>query len=228
MKFLVISDMHGNTDVLEKLDKEFKDCDGVLFAGDFAKFGHPETGTPALEALCRKHDLMYAVIGNCDEPDFLSEIERKDISIQGALVFHDGLAFAGSGGGTVHDGDTPNERTEEDLLQDLSVVVHANSDMDAGPVQNLILILHNPPKDTCCDQVAPGVHVGSALFRKFIEDYKPLAVITGHIHEGIGIDHIGDSVVINPGPLMNGNYAVMEVEPSGRTWKVVSTVLKKV
>ena len=54
MKFLVISDLHGNIDVLEKLDFEFNNVDGVLFAGDFAECFNIPTGKPALEALCKK------------------------------------------------------------------------------------------------------------------------------------------------------------------------------
>ena len=86
MKFLVISDLHGNISALEKLDGEFKAVDAVLFSGDFAVFKHSETGLPALEALCKKHDVIFSVIGNCDEPDFLREIEKKDIGVEGALV----------------------------------------------------------------------------------------------------------------------------------------------
>lgn len=105
MKFLVISDLHGNVSVLDKLDDEFKAADAVLFAGDFAEF-KPETGKPALKALCRKHETVFSVIGNCDEPDFLDDIEDVDISVENTLVFHDGLAFAGSGGGTKFTGTT--------------------------------------------------------------------------------------------------------------------------
>lgn len=67
------------------------------------------------------------------------------------------------------------------------------------------------------DQVSPGVHVGSKVIRQFIERHQPLICFTGHIHEGIGIDHIGHTVVINAGPAGAGNYAVAETE--GKTIK---------
>ena len=35
MKLLIISDGHGNVEMLDKLDAEFKSCDAVLFGGDF-------------------------------------------------------------------------------------------------------------------------------------------------------------------------------------------------
>ena len=71
MKFLVITDLHGNLAVLDKMDKQFAEADAVLFAGDFSKYACPETGLPALEKLCKKHDTIFSVIGNCDEPLFL-------------------------------------------------------------------------------------------------------------------------------------------------------------
>jgi Icc-related predicted phosphoesterase len=229
MKFLVISDLHGNVSVLDKLDDEFKAADAVLFAGDFAEFKKPETGKPALEALCRKHETIFSVIGNCDEPDFIDEIEDADISVEDTLVFHDGLAFAGSGGGTKFTGTTPNERTEEDIISDLAIVENSKEGADEnGRWNNLILIIHNPPKDTKCDEVNPTLHAGSAMVRKFIEDKAPLAVITGHIHEGVSIDKINNTVVINPGPLHDGCYAVMEAEQKDGAWTVTKAELRKV
>ena len=229
MKFLVISDLHGNIPVLEKLADEFSTADAVLFAGDFAQFDHAETGLPALEALCKMHETIFAVVGNCDEPAFLSEIEEKDISVEKTLVFHNGLYFAGSGGASKFTGSTPNERTEEELLSDFSIVAHTKDGADDdGHWRNLILISHNPPKDTKCDAVNAALHAGSQQLRSFIETVSPLAVITGHIHEAAAIDKINNSVIINPGALLDGRYAVMEIEKDGDVWSVSKAELRSV
>lgn len=241
MKFVVISDLHGEISMLDKIDSEFKVSDAVLFAGDFAKFGKTETGKPALEALCKKHDTIFSVIGNCDEPSFKAEIEAADISCESAIVWHDGLAFCGSGGGSKFTGATPNERSDEELAGDFDVIndacaagdlsgagTLADGDAAKGDWSNLIAIMHNPPKDTECDKIASGVHVGSPALRTFIEKTKPLAVITGHIHEAAGIDKIGETTVINPGSLAEGKYAVLEAEKSGDAWKIVNCELHKV
>lgn len=221
MRFLAISDLHGAVDMLDKLDDEFKKADAVLFAGDFTKFGAPETGKPALEKLLKKHDTIFSVIGNCDDPEFTGEIENADISVQKTLVNHEGLCFAGSGGGSVFTGDTPNERSDEELVSDFNIITGQGQ----AEWNNLIAIMHNPPKDTECDKVAPEVHVGSPLLRKFIDDYKPLAVITGHIHESAAVCKAGSTTVINPGPLLEGKYAVLEVSKDAGTWKVDSAQL---
>ena len=49
MKFLVLSDMHGDFEKLDRLDEKFKAADAVIFGGDFSKFKSPETGLPVME-----------------------------------------------------------------------------------------------------------------------------------------------------------------------------------
>lgn len=223
MKLLAISDLHGNLDVLDKMEGIFKEADAVLFAGDFARFGDISTGLPTLEKLCTMHESIYAVIGNCDEPLLLAELEKRDISVEKMLSSHDGLSLTGSGGGSKFTGTTPFERTDEELLDDLSMV----TSQDAGEWNNLVAIMHNPPKDTKCDMVTSGAHVGSPLLRKFIEDYRPLAVVTGHIHESTAVDKIGDTTVVNPGSLADGYYAWITVARSGSRWEVKQVDLKQ-
>ena len=212
MRFLIISDGHGDLDVLDKLDSEFEKTDVVLFGGDFAKFKEPETGLPFLQKLVKKHDCIHSILGNCDEPEFLETIENYDISVQKSLAFGMSFSFVGCGGGTKFTGTTPFERTEDEILSDLSVV---SDDVDLD-WSRLILITHNPPKDTKTDMISGGIHVGSEKVRSWIEEYKPFFVVTGHIHESFGIDYIGETPVINPGALCEGNYVVLEVEWEGK------------
>ena len=73
------------------------------------------------------------------------------------------------------------------------------------------MVSHQPPYDTINDQVSPGVHVGSKSIRKFIEERQPLICFTGHIHEGTGIDHIGNTAIVNPGPAGKGSYVLTEI-----------------
>lgn len=227
MKVLVISDIHGSTENIEKLQSVFKDCDLVLFGGDFARFNHAETGKSALEALRKSHDSVFAVLGNCDEAEFISEVEDADMSVQKSMVFTDGLVIAGSGGGSKFSGDTPFERTEEELVSDFDVIKNSLAQIkdEDGKCSSLVLIMHNPPKDTKADMIPGGIHVGSEQLRKFVEEVQPLLVVTGHIHESAGIDKIGETTVINPGALLEGKYAVAEIEKSEEKWTVKSARL---
>lgn len=223
MKLLVISDLHAHNDVLDKMDDIFKAADAVLFAGDFAECFKPETGEEALAKLCSKHESIFAVLGNCDNETFLEDLEEKDISVEKALVFHEGLAFAGSGGGTKFTGKTEFERTEDECLSDFDIVNNSiDQNGDKSLWKNLILISHNPP---ICDKLDSfdGVHhAGSQKFTDYIMQNQPLAVICGHIHEGTGIAKLGESLVINPGSLgEKETYVWLEVEKaSDGNWKV--------
>lgn len=229
MKFLVISDIHGSVDNIEKLDSQFKSVDAVIFGGDFAAFGSPETGKPVLDKLLSKHDTIFSVIGNCDSPEFLDAIDGADISVENTITFHDGLAFAGAGGGTKFSGDTLFERDEDEILSDFSLVdASAENCVDEnGKWNSLVLVMHNPPKDTDCDMIPGGIHVGSQKLREYIEKYEPLLVVTGHIHESAGVCRVGSTTVINPGALLEGKYGIVEVEKDGGSWVVKSAELKK-
>ena len=225
MKILVISDLHAHNDVLDKMDSVFAQADAVIFAGDFAECFKPETGKEALERLCAKHENIFAVLGNCDNEDFMEELENQDICVEKALVFHEGLAFAGSGGGTIFTGKTEFERTEDEVLSDFDIVVNSVEQTgDSSLWNSLILISHNPPVGDKIDSFDGEHHAGSQKFTDFIKSNKPLAVVCGHIHEGTNIEKIGDTVVINPGSLgEKETYVWLNVEKDGEGWKVVST-----
>lgn len=226
MKFLVLTDIHGNTEALDKLNQEFENCDAVLFAGDFCECFKTETSKPVLDALCKKHDEIYAVLGNCDEPEFIEELEDAGINAERTLNYTQGLAIIGSGGGSKFTGKTPNEREEDDLISDFDIL---NQEEFQNEYSNVIMISHNPPKNTVCDAVNPELHAGSEKFRGLIEEKKPLMVITGHIHEGKGTDRIGDTLVMNSGSFgENGTYGIVEVKKSAGKWEILSAEIKSI
>lgn len=221
MKFLCISDVHGNVEALNKLDDVFKSVDAVLFAGDFAECFKTETSKPVLDALVKKHDEIYAVLGNCDEPDFVEELEDAGINAEGTLNYTDGIAVIGSGGGSKFTGKTPNERSLEDLDSDFKILEAVDDENKSdGKWNNLIVISHNPPKGEKVDSFAPGMHAGSELFTAFIQKKEPLFVLTGHIHEGTAIETIGKTLVMNPGSLgEKGTYGILTVTKENGNFK---------
>ncbi len=226
MRFLILTDIHGNVADLDKLDSEFNAADAVIFAGDFCECFKTETSKPVLDALVKKHDEIYAVLGNCDEPEFIEQLEDAGINAERILNYTGGIAVVGSGGGSKFTGKTPNEREEDDLISDFDIL---NQPEFNGDYSNVILVSHNPPKDTKCDAVNAELHAGSAKFRALIEEKKPLAVVTGHIHEGVGTDKIADTLVINSGCFgENGTYGILEVEKQGGKWTVKNAEIKKI
>jgi len=73
-----------------------------------------------------------------------------------------------------------------------------------SPPADTLLVSHSPPRDTLCDVIASGEHVGSRALRSYVERHQPPLVLSGHIHEsprtsGAYRDRIGDTAVVNPG-----------------------------
>lgn len=214
MRILLISDGHGAIDNLKMLNSISKTVDCIFFAGDFSAFNKAETGLPFLKELTNLHNNIYSVLGNCDHPSFINELNNYKINVQGSVKHFQDFIIVGSGGASKFTGTTPNERTESELIADITDN-YIQKDND-----HLILITHNPPYGVKIDKVAPLVHVGSKLIRKFVEDAKPLMIVSGHIHEAYGMDTIGKTIVINPGALCEGRYAIAEIAKEKEQYKV--------
>lgn len=75
-----------------------------------------------------------------------------------------------------------------------------------------LTVIHQPPINTKLDQVGSGDHVGSNAVREFLQRFQPVVCFTGHIHDSSGIDTIGNTTVVNPGPAKEGRYAVIKLE----------------
>ncbi len=226
MKILVISDGHGNLETLSRLADKEKDAEIVLFGGDFAALGDTESALPYLERLTKAWDRVFAVTGNADEPWFRDTVDEYDCSVEGSLAYYASLIFTGSGGASHFTGDTPNERSDEQLCEDLSLVEESAGDSETPGESwnNLVVLMHNPPKDTTCDRIHSGVHVGSPLLRDFVERRQPLLVVCGHIHEAVSTDTIGTTTIVNPGSLAEGRYAIVEIGGGKGEPYVVSSV----
>lgn len=225
MKLLIISDIHGEAAALDKIPSdEWMTSKVVLFAGDAADAIKGLSGEKVLQKFLQKHNNIFAVLGNHDSASFIKRLDEEQVNIEGLVASIDGLFITGSGGSTPFTRDTPNEREEDEIMGDLDAV----ASMSDGERANLIIVSHNPPKDTLCDKTSSGFHAGSAKFRSFIETYQPLAVVTGHIHEAAAIDKIGSTVVINSGAFgMALTYAIMEVEIKDGSSKITNIIIKK-
>lgn len=82
-----------------------------------------------------------------------------------------------------------------------------------------LFVIHSPARDTNCDVVRGGHHVGSRAVRAFIERHQPPLVLGGHIHEsprvsGAWRDAIGRTVVVNPGQFTSRTIAGVWFDPA--------------
>lgn len=84
--------------------------------------------------------------------------------------------------------------------------------------RDTVMVLHSPPRDTACDVMASGIHVGSRAIRSFLETHQPPLVLSGHIHESPRIsaswrDTIADSIVVNPGQFGSSRLSGVWFDP---------------
>ena len=89
-----------------------------------------------------------------------------------------------------------------------------------------ILISHCPPYGTRCDLGPAGKSYGSVPVREYVELSKPRLVLCGHVHVAKGVDKIGVTTIVNPGPLMDGNYALVNVQENDLSVKLRQNALR--
>lgn len=157
----------------------------------------------------------FVMPGN-DDLDFVPGVLAKGEVLQdhdGKVLDVAGLRIVGYGWSNPTPWATPREKPEEQIEVELRELLDA-----AGDPGTLIFNPHVPPVDTGIDlapELKPDftvvtsagrprmVPVGSHAVRTVIEDYQPLLVLSGHIHESRGVTRIGRTICVNPGSEYN-------------------------
>lgn len=111
-----------------------------------------------------------------------------------------GHAIGGLGGSNITPFGTPFELDDDEAAGILSSL---------GPLD--ILVSHCPPSGTECDVTHSGQHIGSEPVRRYVISSPPKLVLCGHVHESSALDSLEGAQIANPGPLMAGNYATIEI-----------------
>jgi uncharacterized protein len=207
MKIIALTDIHAHNIYCEPLVNDIRQADLVILAGDITHFGKIAHLQIVLHKIRSLNTKILAVHGNCDFPEVLEELQHENLSIHGEIKSVNGIQLLGIGGSLPCPGVTPSEYSEQEMKE---ILDHSVDRLQ--PESEFLFISHQPPHNTFNDMLASGAHVGSKSIRSFIEKYQPLACITGHIHEGYGMDQIGRTKIINPGPFRVGNYLYLEVD----------------
>jgi hypothetical protein len=204
---LALTDIHSKIALLKSIAADIEAADAVLIAGDITHFGGSGELVTVLDEVKKYGRPVYGVCGNCDRPEAIIALAQSGAGIDRKAAVVGGMTVVGIGGSLPAPGGTPNEFSEADYKRFLGLEPFAS--LAPG---SFILVSHQPPANTAVDKVWIGTHVGSSEIRSFIETKKPLLCITGHIHEALGLDTIGYTRIVNPGPLKSGNYAMIEIE----------------
>ena len=215
MKIIGIVDLHGDPGYAGKLASEVPDADLLLIGGDLTHFGRVEDAADILATMEPCAPRCLAVLGNVDYPEVRQGLIAQGVNLDRSGVQVQEVDCIGVGGSTPCPGKTPNEYPEAEFTTHLRTAL-AEVDGD----RPLVMVSHQPPIDTVVDQVPNGDHVGSRAVRAFIEEHQPLCCLSGHIHEGNGVDRIGSTQLVNPGPFMRGRYALIDIENAEATVSV--------
>jgi len=138
---------------------------------------------------------VFFVPGNMDDIAVAKIFEKAGMNIDGKVVIHADYAFIGLGGIS--------------LMSSLETIKEKLSKENQG---RLIVLSHHPPKNGVTDKARIGVSAGLVELRNFDLEYKPILHMHGHIHESPNYTFIGETLVVNPGPLKKGRYAIIDVE----------------
>jgi Icc-related predicted phosphoesterase len=206
LRWIAIGDVHeGGIDALAAIP-EIAGSDGLIITGDLTNIGGEREAARVLD-VARKHaPVVAAQIGNMDKAEVADFLSREGINIHAAArALAPGLAVIGIGGSTPTPFGTPSEFPEASYTDWLETCWPEAKKL----ADQILLVSHNPPKNTNCDRIVPGMHVGSAAVRAFIEKHQPPLCLCGHIHEARSTDAIGATQVINPGNFSAGGYIVL-------------------
>jgi Icc-related predicted phosphoesterase len=191
MKILAFSDLHRDLGQAATLVEMATEADVVIGAGDFASVheGLEET----IDALAVIETPTVLVPGNNETEDAL---RAATAGWNAATVLHgdgttiDGVEFYGLGAGI--------PATPWDWSFDLDD--EAAGEMLAPCPEDVMLVLHSPPKDHC-DSNGAGGNFGSEALTRAIEEKHPRLAVCGHIHESWGCEsRIGETPIRNLGP----------------------------
>ncbi|MCE4615152.1 MAG: metallophosphoesterase family protein [Desulfurococcales archaeon] len=184
VRIIHITDIHCETRKLRSvLDRE--EFDMVIATGDFECM-------ESLEILYEAGTNVLAVTGNTDSPHIARKLKEFEWNVGGRIITIYGLRVGGIGG--IEPGYS---------LEKLESLLEGEKGLD-------ILLTHYPPYQML-DKTIFGVHVGSKNIMRFIGKYQPRIVLCGHIHESRGYIELGNTLIVNPGPLLQGYYALIDV-----------------
>lgn len=207
LKVLALSDIHRNQDAVRAVTKKIAEehVDAIFVAGDISH-GNINEAIHILKILKGHHKPVFFVPGNMDSPELMNWNHGNIRNLHCKCESFNNYSLIGVGGSVYTPFNTHLEFAENEIAK-----TFRQSFSECSEKKKLILISHCPPKDTELDRTITGIHAGSKAVRQFIESEKPLLVITGHIHEARGIDKIGETMIVNPGPANLGRYGIIEL-----------------
>ncbi len=172
--------------------------------GDLTHLGPDSELEDILERIEAAKIKTLAIPGNCDPKPIQQILEKHGISLHSKKEEVDGVTFVGLGGSNTTPFNTPFELTEVEIEEELVELTN-------GLGNGWVLATHVPAYGTCADLTPDGIHAGSKSVRKIIDRKQPRLALCAHIHEARCTDKVGDTVIVNPGPISKGYAAEITI-----------------
>lgn len=199
--WIAFGDVHDQLGNIHRIE-DISGADGVLISGDMTNVGNRAKAAGMLDEIKALNKNVFAQIGNMDSLEVDKFLDESGCNIHNRLVQLSSRVHAlGLGYSNPTPFSTPSEVDENQIKDWLDSVVDQALEAD-----HLIFVTHTPPYNTKADLLSSGSHAGSRAVRNFIEKVQPGVCVTGHIHEARSLDHLGKTVIINPGTFGSGGY----------------------
>jgi uncharacterized protein len=206
MRIGYVVDVHGSFDAVPQALDAIGPVDVLVVGGDITTAGTPDDAQRAIDLWRPLAPRLLAVAGNMDSPEIDERLVELGVSLNGRGVTVENVGLFGASASPPTPFRTPHEVSDEVLG---SAADAGLADVASAPLK--IFFPHAPPHGTECDVLRSGEHVGSHALRGFVIREQPDLVLCGHVHEARGEDAIERTRVVNPGPVLNGHYAVVGI-----------------
>lgn len=207
MKIAYLVDIHDRFDGVPGAMTKIGAVDLLVIGGDITTAGTPDEAALAVEDWRPLAPSLLVLAGNMDSPAIDRRLADLGVALDSRGFRFGEVGVFGVSAAPRSPLHTPYELGDDELGRRIESGFEAVEDCRVR-----IFCPHAPPRGTACDRLRSGEHVGSTVVRAFIEREQPDLVLCGHIHEARGIDAIGRTRVVNPGPAAAGHYAVVEVD----------------
>jgi Icc-related predicted phosphoesterase len=209
-RVLCAADVRGSTEGLEQLEAaaEARDCQAIAVAGDLADGA--EGYRDVLRTLGRIGVPAFWVPGPDDAPiaDYLGEAYNAEVvfpflhGVHGTAALADGhVLFAGFGGEVSDAPDAPRDETRR-LSYPRWEPEYRLKILREFPEHQLVFLFATPPAHK--GLATPG----SEALTELVGTYRPRLVVCGGEP---GTELIGRSLVVAPGSLAEGRFAVVDL-----------------
>lgn len=192
MKILAAGDIHGDSELAEKLASrsDAENVDVVILCGDLA--GPNEKTDNIIGPFVKRKKNVLFIPGNHESfatADFLAEVYNVT-NLHGYSIKYKDIGLFGCGGANIG----LESLKESEIFGILKTGFERVKDL-----KKKIMVTHVHPSDSKMESFSSFVP-GSSGLKKAIDEFKPDYLFCSHVHEAEGIEEkIGDTKVINVG-----------------------------